>query len=129
MIYTYRCLRVECDRGTFDITKSVKAIDDEEICPTCLHPAERIFNPGKPQIMNAGDGWNDHAVNPAFGKVIGSKAMLRKELAEAKSRGYEMIEVGNEPVEKIHKAGESSREQTRNDRWRQAAREVGIPEA
>ncbi len=131
MIYTYQCAQSECDRfdETFEVIKSVKAIDEPEGCPCCKHPAVRVFAPGRPQIMGAGDGWNDQTWNPAFGKVMGGgRRELRKELSEMKAQGKEMIEVGSEPVANMHKHAAAEQARKSNERWRKAARDTGISE-
>ncbi len=130
MKYTYRCNQSECACWNieFEIEKFARDIDVKEVCKACLHTAERLFRPGRPQIMNAGDGWNDHTYNPAFGKVIGSKAQLRKEMAEAKARGNEMVEVGNEPLHKIHQHAEATQAHKHKEGWRKVSRDLGLPE-
>lgn len=130
MIYTYRCNQGECACLNIEFTVSKRAsdIDTVEFCRACAHPAERLFRPGRPQIMNAGDGWNDHTYNPAFGKVISSKAQLRKEMAEAKARGNEMVEVGNEPFANIHRHAEATQAHKSKEGWRKVSRDLGLPE-
>lgn len=71
----------------------------------------------------------DPAYNPAIGKVITSKAHLKKELMELKARGTELIEVGNEPAENIHKHHDSQRKAKADARWKKADEELGIPSA
>jgi hypothetical protein len=123
MEYSYHCKRGCSD---FYIAKRAANIDDPETCPKCDAPGERFFNPGKIQLMGVGDGWFDDTPNPAFGKVIGSRANLRKELAEMKAQGREVVEVGNEPVENIHKLAEDTQRAKSAARWAKASEEVGI---
>ena len=83
--------------------KSVDARNDEECCPECESVATRCL-PTSLHFYGAAD-WDTAHYNPIFGKVMKSNAQARQ---EAKSRG--MTEVGNEPVEKIHKKFDTERE-------------------
>lgn len=103
--YPYEC--PECDFD-FEITKSVKEIDDPEHCPACNSIAERYI--AKTGGFIGASDWDTAHYNPAFGKVMKSNAEARK---EAKRLGME--EVGNEPVEKIHKKFDCDRKD-KNDK-------------
>ena len=115
MIYPYHCER--CDLS-FDVIKSVRQIDDAEICAECCLPAARKIAGSN---LVAVCDWVE-SYNPSFGCVVKSKAHQRKILAGFKERGIEMEEVGNEPVEKIHKHFDRQREEKREQRWRDADR-------
>lgn len=113
---------------TWEVIKSVKAIDDPERCPSCYEVGQRIWAPGRPQLMGVGDGWNKDEFNHAFGKVINSKADLRRAMADAKARGNEMIEVGSEPLANIHRHAAETQAHKSKEGWRKVSRELGLPE-
>lgn len=103
--------------------KSYKDIDRPESCK-CGSEAVRYIS--RTHFYGA-DDWNKAAFNPAFGKIIKSKAHLREELAIARSEGREMVEVGNESLENIHHRSERERADRRDKRWYDVSRELGIP--
>jgi putative FmdB family regulatory protein len=115
-IYPYRCIGCE---SRFDVVKSMSRIDDDEFCP-CGSPASRSI--GLTSIANTGD-WKP-TFNPAFGQVVKSKAHQREILSEYKDKGRDFIEVGNEPVENIHKYYDAQREETRNKRWNESNEQI-----
>jgi putative FmdB family regulatory protein len=120
VIYPYKC--TECGHK-FEVIKSVKDIDTPERCPKCCTKSERYI--ARTHFYGAGD-WDKAAYNPAFGKIIRSKAHLREELSIAASEGREMVEIGNEPVDNIHKDMDRKREERAAERWREADRELGL---
>lgn len=99
MIYPYACHI--CNTET-EVTKSVKDIDNVERCEKCNAVMERFI--AKSQHFYGASDWDSAHYNPAFGKVMKSNTEVRK---EAKRLGME--EVGNEPVERIHKKFDSER--------------------
>ncbi len=109
--YPYRC--PACS-DKFEVTKAIKAIDDPETCK-CGAFAVRYI--GRTNFTGASD-WNNQTFNPALGCYTKSTAEARK---LAKSRG--MVEVGTEPVEKIHASFDRQQADTRAQRWADADRE------
>jgi len=112
MIYPYECKTC----GPFEVIKSVKEIDKPEQCPTCYI----ITKDRRIGLTRLGDVDNNPSYNPAFGKVINSKSHLRSELARMRDEGRDMIEVGNESPDKIHKHFESARAEKLKNSWEPA---------
>lgn len=108
-IYEYYC--PTCQKQ-FDVLKSMDLCNEPELCAFGHETEKRLarFN-----FTNAGD-WRP-SYNPAFGTVVTSKAHQRELLARAAGAGKPLIEVGNEPVENIHKACERQQRDTREQRW------------
>lgn len=116
-IYLYECPACQ---ARFDVVKSVAQINDSERCG-CGSEAERKIS--RVNFTNAGD-WHP-TYNPALGQVVRSKAHLRSILADHKARtGTEMIEVGNEPVENIHKRADRHRAEAREKTWSESAEKI-----
>lgn len=118
MIYPYECS--SCGYQ-FEVIKSVRQIDDKEDCPVCckLDPAStpecrRCI--GRTTLMAVND-WTE-SWNPAFGKIVKNKAHQREILAELKDQGKNFVEIGNEPVDNLHKTFDSAREKKQADRWK-----------
>jgi putative FmdB family regulatory protein len=110
MIYPYEC--PSCHQK-FEVIKSVKYIDAIEVCPGCEVAAERRI--GRPYLCRVND-WVE-SYNPAFGCVVKSKAHQREILSRYKDKGKEFIEIGNEPVENVHKHFDSQRAERDAKRW------------
>lgn len=113
MIYPYKC---ECGND-FEVIKKMSEIDRVERCQLCQRIAKRYIGLSH---FNGASEWNSDAYrgfNPAFGKVVKGKTHQRELLAQAKGEGREMIEVGNEKPETIHKHFDKQREETRMKRW------------
>jgi hypothetical protein len=55
--------------------------------------------------------------NPAIGKYIKSKSHMREELTRLRAAGHDMIEVGYEPPEKIHKHFDQTRAEKLDKSW------------
>lgn len=117
MIYPYWC--AECDHE-FDVIKSVAEIDIEEKCPSCQKIAERTIKGA--MLMGVND-WTEQ-FNPAFGCVVKNKRHQREILAKFKGAGKEMVEIGSEPVEKLHKKYDTQREEVRNKRWSEPTEKI-----
>ena len=100
MIYPYCC--PDCDHN-FEVIKSVKAIDDPEHCPECSGLSMRYI--AKSQFFYGEKDWDTAHYNPALGKVVKNNAEGRR---IAKEMG--MVEVGDEPVDKIHKKFDTERD-------------------
>lgn len=95
MIYLYECP----EHDQIEVIKPASLIDVEEPCDVCAKPMRRVFN-FKGQMMAPG-GYKEN-FHPAFGKVISTKIQLKNELKRIKGEtGKELIEVGNESMEKI----------------------------
>jgi putative FmdB family regulatory protein len=112
MIYPYQCK--SC--GPFEVVKSVKDIDNPEQCPTCYI----ITTDRRIGLTRLGDVDMQPAWNPAIGKFIKSKSHLREELSRLKGAGHDMIEVGDESPDKIHKHFDEGRKQKLEDSWEPA---------
>jgi putative FmdB family regulatory protein len=110
--YEYAC--PSCKAG-FDIIKSVKAIDQVETCPKCSSSCDSSARQISRTNFTGASDWNTQTFHPALGQVVRNN----KHAAQiAKSRG--MIEVGNEKVETVHAHFEKQREETREQRWKDA---------
>ena len=108
MIYPYIC---SVCGNEFEVIKSVKDIDEPEFCAVCENPGIRTISP-LVSFRGISD-WNfEPEYDPAFGTMIKSPAHRRK---LAKAKGWE--EVGTEPVDKIHKAADETKNQLLEDSW------------
>lgn len=104
--YPYKCH--DCGEK-FEVIKQISAIDDVEACPSCSATrTERCI--GRVNFKGEGD-WNQLDYHPAFGKPMTPMQASK----EARRRG--MIEIGNEPPDKIHKHFEKQREQKVKDTY------------
>lgn len=89
MIYVYDCSG--CGKK-YEVVKSVRHIDREELCPVSSVTMTRAFAPAK--IYLQGTAVQEKVWQPALGR-----AATRKELeSEAKAKGW--IELGNEDPSK-----------------------------
>lgn len=99
MNYPYRCLKCE---GTFEVIKSLAHINDVERCPECQsYRVERYIS----RTSFYGASVEDAEYNPAFGQVVRDKKH-RNQLAKERN----MVEIGNETPEKIHKKFDQDRD-------------------
>lgn len=105
MRYPYRC---NTCKNEFDVIKSVKEIDNEEICDKCGSLATRFIA----VTHFYGAKVEDAEYNPAFGCIV-KDSKHRKELA--KKFGVE--EIGTESVEKVHKHFETQKAKELEDSW------------
>lgn len=110
--YLYEC--VSC-RDRWDVIKPISQLDEPERCEKCDALGER--KPVRVNFNGAAD-WNTQTWNPALGCYTKNTLHARK---IAKDRGYE--EIGNEKPDTIHNHFEKQREETREKRWEDAARE------
>jgi len=110
MIYPYYCK--PCD-NTFEVIKAVAQIDAPETCTSCgsVSTDRRI---GLPRL---GVVEVEPQFNPAFGKVIRNKSHLRSELSRLRDQGKEMVEIGDECPNKLHRKFASERKEKRAKRW------------
>lgn len=112
--YVYAC--AQC-HTVFDIVKSVKAIDDTELCPGCSAHCDSSTRQIQRTNFTGASDWNTQTFNPALGCYTKNNRHARQ---IAKERN--LIEVGNENVETVHKHFEKQREETREQRWKDAER-------
>lgn len=123
MIYPYECQNCGYD---FDVYKSLSEMNRPEPCPKCdsdktVRYIARCFFHGE-KVQEA-------SYNPAFGKVINNKSHLREEMSKYKDQtGGELVEVGTEKVENIHRHAEKTQKERRENRWRKVSDELGISE-
>lgn len=117
MIYPYLCSSCE---HSFDVIKSLGEINTEEICEKCGNVATRTI--GRFSFAGASD-WKPE-FNPAFGCVVKSKRHQREILSRFSHQGKEFIEIGNEPVEKLHKKFDSQREAAHQARWSESSDKI-----
>jgi putative FmdB family regulatory protein len=107
---------------TFDVIKSISRFDDNEFCEKCEGVATRQI--GRVNFNGASD-WNQPSTyNHAFGCVVKSKQHQREILSRYKDHGRELIEVGTEPPEKIHKYFENQRAEASEKRWSESAEKI-----
>ena len=113
--YAYLCAACSAD---FDVVKRMAELDRAEACPACSHengPRSRQMQ--RTNFSGASD-WNTQTWNPGLGCYTKSN----KHAAQiAKSKG--MIEIGNEKPETVHAHFDRQREDTREQRWREAERD------
>lgn len=113
---TYEYLCSVCE-NPFDVIRPMAQIDDLIECPECgrhCQPHERRIS--RTNFTGASD-WNNQTWNPALGCYTKSNREASK---IAKDRG--LIELGSEKVETVHKHFDRQREETREQRWQDAAR-------
>ncbi len=98
----------------------VTTVDDRDTpssCPECKAPGVRQIT--LPNLdRSAASAWNNQQFNPALGCYTRNDQHAKK---IAKARGLE--EVGNEPVENIHKFYEKKNTEIREKRWVEATRD------
>lgn len=107
MIYEYHCAKCET---AFDVIKSAKEMEAVEHCKQCGSVCARHFVPSR--VYFNGTKVEHAEYNPGLGTVVRNSSH-RKELAKIK--GVE--EVGNEPVESLHKYFEKAREDKVEKSW------------
>lgn len=111
MVYEYHC--PEC-RKRFDVIKSASEMEREETCG-CGAVARRQFVPSRVHFI--GTAVQHPEFNPGLGCIV-KNSKHRTEVAKQKG----LVEVGNEPVDKIHKHFEREREERREKAWSEADR-------
>lgn len=95
MIYEYECAL--CERR-IDVTKPIKFIDSVELCPVCGAEMHRcVSTPAfKIDFVHQKKEWN-----PGLGIWVRNRNDIREAMAKYKDEhGSELIEVGNERIEK-----------------------------
>jgi putative FmdB family regulatory protein len=115
--YPYECPKCE---SQFDAYKGFDDIDRLEECPNCgmlldkdCRKIARVYFTGEKPF--------DPYYCPGLGSVVTSKAERQR---LAKSRGLQ--EVGNEPVENIHRHFDNERDRKCENRWKEFSEPVTI---
>jgi len=113
MVYEYEC----SVHGVFDVIKSVKEIENKEICPHCDFPMKRLVS--RPASIYV-DNFEPEYYH-AFGKEIGSKQALKNELVKIKGEtGQELHQIGNDSMgtyKRVRHELPSVREILERERW------------
>lgn len=117
MIYLYYCPK--CHRE-FDVIKSVSEYKTPEKCELCETLAEKRI--GRINLFRVND-WTE-SYNPAFGCVVKNKKHQREILAKYRDKGQTFEEVGNEPVENIHKYYDRQRAEKQAERWNEPTEKI-----
>lgn len=105
-----------CDEHHWIVLSSIAGRDEPQACPKCGKAGARQID--APFIdKTAAGGWNQQSYNPGLG--CWTKSVKDGERI-AKARGLEPV--GTEPVENLHKHFDKQREETREQRWRDADR-------
>jgi predicted nucleic acid-binding Zn ribbon protein len=90
--------------------RDIKRVERTAKCPTCKTVSkDRLFSH---QVYFVGARVESPEYNPALGQVV-KNSKHRKDLAKEKG----LIEIGNEPVEKIHKKFDSDRAEKLKKAW------------
>ncbi len=113
--YDYVCQLCSAD---FDVIKSMADIERIEECPACGRECDRNDRQiSRPNLVGLQACTESAYRDPSLGVVVKD----RKHAAKiAKERGY--IEVGNEKPDAIHSHFEKQRQETRDQRWKDADR-------
>lgn len=93
----------------WDVVTTIAERNDPAPCPKCRTVGERQLTVAG---INGAADWNTQSFNPGLGCYTKNTRDARR---IAKSRGYQ--EVGNEPVESIHKAYDKQRADAKQKRW------------
>lgn len=113
--YAYLCRGCGAD---FDVIRPISEIDAEAVCTACAASNNSSARQLPSRTHVYGAAVEDAVYDPVFGQVIKDK---KHRAAEAKARGW--IEVGNEKPEEVHAMHDRQREETRQQRYREAVRE------
>jgi putative FmdB family regulatory protein len=114
-MYTWGCR--PCGR-LWDVASTVAERDHPQACAKCQAEGERQLTLPNLDKTSAGS-WNQQSYNPGLGCWTQSTKHAEQ---IAKSRGLEPI--GNEPPENLHKMAEKTKAETREQRWRDADRQM-----
>ena len=104
--YDYSCQRCY---ESYIIIKSIKEYDGKDACPKCGEIGTRIISS---KIHFVGAKVEDAEMNVGLGKVTKGKRH-REELAKRMN----VVEIGNESTDSIHKHFDSAREDARKKRY------------
>lgn len=105
-IYEYNCEK--CDQE-YEVLKSIKEYKKDDPCPLCGNIGERILSS---QIYFTGTKIEDAEYNPGLGVITKSKKH-RDELVKRKN----LVEIGNENPETVHRLHDKAREEKRKKSW------------
>jgi len=117
MIYPYHCR--ECVEE-FEVIKSLSDLDRPEACPIC-HAVSFDRRIGLTRLQSV-------EIDPYFhyglGKIVRTKGDVKNELKKREDQGRGLIEVGDEPVEKIERTFSAERQEKRNQRWAEPVEKI-----
>mgnify|MGYP000685495909 CR=1 FL=1 len=111
MIYPYSCRQGH----SWEVTKPLSAIDDDECCPDCSEVGGRQI--ARSNVDSSAGDWNRVEYNPGLGQWTKSWKHGRQ---IAKSKG--LVEIGDEPLESMNKHFDKVREDKAKQRWADADR-------
>ncbi len=111
MIYVYKCTK--CFKK-HEVIKRVSEYKKDEHCPTCNSKSDMFYTPPNLTIDKTVPSFN-----PALGKVIKNKRELKYEIDK-----NDLVEVGNEKTQVIHKEMDKTKEHKKAVRWENALKEV-----
>lgn len=109
MVYEYHCLSKFCGQD-FDVIKSAADYDKAEFCPKCQMEAQRQFAPRA--VYFSGTKVTDAHYNPGLGCIVKNEHHKREIM-----RQKNLIEVGNEKPETLHKMYDEERRRRREQSW------------
>jgi hypothetical protein len=99
---------------------SISTRNDPQACPKCGKDGTRApWMDAHNVDKEAAGSWNQQSFNPGLGCWTNSTKHAEQIAA---SRGLEPI--GNEPPENLHKMAEKTKAETREQRWRDADRQM-----
>ena len=105
MIYEYDCEK--CDKK-FEVEKIMADSSNIEKCPTCKNNGQRIFS--KVTFLN--EKVQSSEFNIGLGKIV-KNSKHRDELAKRMN----LVEIGSEKVESIHKKFENDKAEKTKKSW------------
>ncbi len=104
-IYDYSCQK--CDKD-YEIIKSIKEYSGNDPCPSCGNIGQRIIK----SVVFYGEKVQNAEYNPGLGKIVKNK-YHRSEL----TKQMNVIEIGNEKPEVIHKKFDKDRSEKLKKSW------------
>jgi putative FmdB family regulatory protein len=105
---TYEFFCEKCDIE-FEVTKSIKEYKTPEACTACGNVATKLFSKS---VFFTGTKIEDAEYNPGLGIITKSKKH-RDEVVKQKN----LIEIGNEKPETIHRHHDKARAEKRKKSW------------
>lgn len=105
---TYEYFCEKCDLG-FEVIKSIHEYKTPENCTSCGNEARKLFSKS---VFFTGTKIEDAEFNPGLGVITKSKKH-RGEIAKQKN----LVEIGNEKPETIHRHHDKLREEKRKKSW------------
>lgn len=104
MMYPYKCDPCKIE---FDIIKPIRDCSNEEFCPECKIKARRIYSFSQIMVDRTKPEYYH-----SFGKVVKNKR--EKEYLMKK---HDVVEIGNESPDKMHRTFEKQRNEKRKNSW------------